>query len=222
LIEDAKVQGVPLLWNPYIFCGMPAYASLTVGPERPFDLLGVTRDFILNLIFKIIPNRDVFEYVVYLILMSIGAYILSRRKGMEKFISFVVAFSMSFSTFFIVWVTVGHFTKIVTMSILPYVLLLIDELMQRFKLIYFVLLIVALWFISAASHIQMMFYVYLAVALYYLVYFIHKIYHKENLIGLIRSGLLFALATLLVSEFSLINISLFGNIAIIQLEGNPH
>jgi hypothetical protein len=198
LIEDAKVQGVPLLWNPYIFCGMPAYASLTVGPERPFDLLGVTRDFILNLIFKIIPNRDVFEYVVYLILMSIGAYILSRRKGMEKFISFVVAFSMSFSTFFIVWVTVGHFTKIVTMSILPYVLLLIDELMQRFKLIYFVLLIIALWFISAASHIQMMFYVYLAVALYYLVYFIHKIYHKENLIGLIRSGLLFSLATLLV------------------------
>jgi hypothetical protein len=198
LIEDAKVQGVPLLWNPYIFCGMPAYASLTVGPERPFDLLGVTRDFILNLIFKIIPNRDVFEYVVYLILMSIGAYILSRRKGMEKFISFVVAFSMSFSTFFIVWVTVGHFTKIVTMSILPYVLLLIDELMQRFKLIYFVLLIIALWFISAASHIQMMFYVYLAVALYYLVYFIHKIYHKENLIGLIRSGLLFTVATFLV------------------------
>jgi hypothetical protein len=117
---------------------------------------------------------------------------------MEKFISFVVAFSMSFSTFFIVWVTVGHFTKIVTMSILPYVLLLIDELMQRFKLIYFVLLIIALWFISAASHIQMMFYVYLAIAVYYLVYLIHKIYHKENLIGLIRSGLLFALATLLV------------------------
>ncbi len=196
LIEDAKVQGVPLLWNPYIFCGMPAYASLSVGPERPFDLLGVMRDFIFKLIFKIIPNRDVFEMVIYLVLMSAGAYTLSRRKGMEKFISFIVAFSMSFSTFFIVWLTVGHHTKIITMSIFPFVLLLIDELMNRFKLLYFVLLIAALWFIFAASHIQMMFYVYLAVAIYYLVYFIHKVFHKENLIGLIRSGLLFILATL--------------------------
>jgi len=196
LIEDAKLQNVPLLWNPYIFCGMPAYASLSVGPERPFDLLGIARDFTFNLIFKIIPNRDVFEMVVYLFLMSIGAYILSQRKGMGKFVSFIVAFSMSFSTFFIVWLTVGHHTKIITMSAFPFVLLLIDELMNRFKLLYFVLLVVAIWLIFAASHIQMMFYVYLAVAIYYLTYFIHKILRKENIIGLIRSGLLFSLATL--------------------------
>jgi hypothetical protein len=37
-VADAKAQGVFPLWNPYIFCGMPSYGSLTVGGDRVFDL----------------------------------------------------------------------------------------------------------------------------------------------------------------------------------------
>lgn len=201
LSEDARRQGVPLLWNPYIFCGMPAYASLTAGPERFFDLIGVVRDFIFNLFAKLFPSREVFEIVfymvIYLTIMSIGAFLLARQKGMSKFVSFIAAFSMSFSTFFIVWITVGHQTKIITISFLPYLLLLIDELTKKFKLLYLALLIIILWQIFAASHIQMMFYIYLAIGLYYLTYLIHKILRKENILGLIRSGLLFLVATVI-------------------------
>lgn len=200
LSEDAKNQKVPLLWNPYIFSGMPGYASLNVGPERPFDLLGVIKDSIMNFFALFFPHREVFDIVfymvIYLVVMSIGAYLLARQKGMTKFVSFIVAFSMSFSTFFIVWVTVGHQTKIITMSIFPYVLLLIDELTKKFKLIYLSLLTICLWIIFSASHIQMMFYVYLAVGLYFLIYLIDKILKKENIIGLLRSVVLFSLATL--------------------------
>jgi hypothetical protein len=32
LLNDAKAEGVFPLWNPYIFCGMPGYASLTLTP----------------------------------------------------------------------------------------------------------------------------------------------------------------------------------------------
>ncbi len=201
LSEDARNQKVPLLWNPYIFSGMPGYASLNVGPERPFDLLGVIKDFIINFFASFFPHREVFDIVfymvIYLVVMSIGAYLLARQKGMNKFVAFVVSFSMSFSTFFIVWVTVGHQTKIITMSIFPYVLLLIDELTKKFKLLYFSLLTICLWIIFSASHIQMMFYVYLAVGLYFLIYFVDKILKKENLLGLIRSAVLFAIATIL-------------------------
>ncbi len=201
LSEDARNQGVPLLWNPYIFSGMPGYASLNVGPERPFDLLGVIRDFIFNLISKLFPSREVFDIVfymvIYLVIMSIGAFLLARHKGMDKFTSFIVAFSMSFSTFFIVWITVGHHTKIITMSLFPYLLLLIEKLTKKFKLIHLTLLTTLLWQVFAASHIQMMFYIYLAVGLYYLVYFVHKILKKENILGLLRSGLLFGFATLI-------------------------
>ena len=201
LSEDARNQKVPLLWNPYIFSGMPGYASLNVGPERPFDLLGVIKDFIINFFASFFPHREVFDIVfymvIYLVVMSIGAYLLARQKGMNKFVAFVVSFSMSFSTFFIVWVTVGHQTKIITMSILPYVLLLIDEITKKFKLLYFSTLTICLWIIFSASHIQMMFYVYLAVGLYFLIYFVDKILKKENLLGLIRSAVLFAIATIL-------------------------
>ncbi len=201
LSEDARKQNVPLLWNPYIFSGMPAYASLSAGPERPFDLIGVIRDFIFNLFARLFPSREVFDIVFYmvifLIIMSIGAFLLARQRGMGKFVSFVVAFSMSFSTFFIVWVTVGHQSKIITISLLPYLLLLIDELTKKFKLLYFSLLVILLWQIFAASHIQMIFYIYLAIGLYYLIYLIHKILKKENILGLIRSGLLFSIATII-------------------------
>ncbi len=201
LSEDARNQNVPLLWNPYIFSGMPGYASLNVGPERPFDLIGVVRNFLFNLLAKLFPSREVFDIVfrmvIYLIIMSIGAFLLARQRGMGKFVSFVVAFSMSFSTFFIVWITVGHQTKIITISLLPYLLLLIDELTKKFKLLYFSLLVILLWQVFAASHIQMMFYIYLAIGLYYLTYLVHKILKKENIVGLVRSGFLFLVATLI-------------------------
>jgi hypothetical protein len=201
LSEDARRQNVPLLWNPYIFSGMPAYASLTVGPERSFDLIGVIRDFVFNLLAKLFPSREVFDIVFYmvifLIIMSIGAFLLARQRGMEKFVSFIVAFSMSFSTFFIVWITVGHQTKIITISLLPYLLLLIDKTTKKFKFIYLILLVIILWQIFAASHIQMIFYVYLAIGIYYLTYLIYKVLKKENILGLIRSGLLFLIATII-------------------------
>jgi len=201
LIEDARNQKVPLLWNPYIFSGMPGYASLSVGPERPFDLIGVVHGFILNTIASLFTSREVFDIVFYmvfyLVVMAIGVYLLSRHLMFGRFISFVVALATVFSTFFIVWITVGHQTKIITMSMLPYALLLVDKLTNKFKLLYFVLLVIVLWVIFSASHIQMMFYVYLTIALYYLVYLIYKISKKENLLGLLRSGLLFALATIL-------------------------
>lgn len=201
LIEDARNQKVPLLWNPYIFSGMPGYASLSVGPERPFDLIGVIHGFILNAIASVFSSREVFDIVFYmvfyLIIMAIGVYLLSRHLMFGKFTSFVVALATVFSTFFIVWITVGHQTKIITISMLPYALLLIDKLTKKFKPSYFVFLVIVLWVIFSASHIQMMFYVYLAVALYYFVYLIYKIFNKENLLGLIRSGFLFVLATIL-------------------------
>ncbi|MDW8109136.1 MAG: YfhO family protein [Candidatus Kryptonium sp.] len=199
--EDAREQKVPLLWNPYIFSGMPGYASLIVGPERTFDLIGVIRDFIFNLISKISPDREVFDIVIYmiihLIIMAIGAYVLARQKGMSKFVSFIVAFSMTFSTFFIVWITVGHQTKIITMSVFPYLLLLIEKTNEKIKIINIALLTIVIWVIFAASHIQMMFYIYLAVGIYYLTNLIVKITKKENIFGLVRSGFVFALATLL-------------------------
>ncbi|CUU10468.1 membrane protein YfhO [Candidatus Kryptobacter tengchongensis] len=201
LSEDAKTQKVPLLWNPYIFSGMPGYASLNVGPERPFDLIGVIKDFIINTIASLFPSREVFDIVFYmvfyLIIMAIGTYLLSRQLGMSKFISFVVAFSMVFSTFFIVWITVGHQTKIITMAIFPYLLLLIEKTQKKPKLIHLIALIISLWLIFSASHIQMMFYIYLSVGLYYLTYLAIKIFKKENLIGLIRSAILFVFATII-------------------------
>jgi len=38
LYKDAKAEGIFSLWNPYIFCGMPGYASVTFAVQRTFDI----------------------------------------------------------------------------------------------------------------------------------------------------------------------------------------
>ena len=38
VLKEAGAEGIVPLWNPYIFCGMPGYASVTFAVQRTFDI----------------------------------------------------------------------------------------------------------------------------------------------------------------------------------------
>ncbi|HAL55712.1 MAG TPA: hypothetical protein DCP63_04355 [Bacteroidetes bacterium] len=206
-LADATAQSVFPLWNPYIFCGMPAYGSLSVTGERLFDvtalLLGKLSDLFSLLILNPPSGWVFFFYFVF----AAGMYLLAYSKVKNKFAAFVAAFAATFSMYIIIWVMVGHNTKIAVVAFLPFVFLLIEMLRERFSIPLALLLVLCLHFSFLPSHVQMIFYMYLAVGMYLAFLLIRSFFKKKEAEtestsrpewkGILRAGITFALASVL-------------------------
>ncbi len=189
-LDQAKSEGVFPLWIPYIFSGMPSFASLLTTGSRWYDLVGTIWESIDHFIAALMVNQDVGWVTVYYFLFGIGLFLLARRLGLGKYAAFFGAIATLFSTFIIDWIMAGHNTKIAAIAFFPFILLLIMEFVHRFKWSYLLGLIVALHLQFSATHIQMIFYSYFALAIYLIYMLVRGLAKKEKLSGVIRAGLL--------------------------------
>jgi hypothetical protein len=205
LLADAKEAGTFPLWNPYIFCGMPAYGSLTVTGERLYDLTAQALGGISTAFGWILLNPPSgWVYFFYFVFAS-GVYLLTYSRVKHKAAAFIAAFSALFSMYIIIWVMTGHNTKIAVVAFLPYILLVIEKLRERFSLPLTLVLILLLHFSFLPSHVQMIFYMYLTVGVYLLFLLLTSLLRKkvsgdqpqrsETWRGVVRAGVLFAGAT---------------------------
>ncbi len=194
-VKDAEKNGEFPLWNPYIFCGMPAYASLSISAERVFDVSDflwqksrqVTKYFFLN--------AEMGSTLFYYLLFSFGVYYFAYSKFKHWLISVVVSFATTFSMFIIIWVMVGHVTKIGVVAWVPYVFLIVDHLRERFDLKLALVLTIVLHFMFGPSHMQMLFYIYFALGIYFLFFLVRSLIVKEQVKSLLIAGVVLAAAT---------------------------
>jgi hypothetical protein len=203
-LADAKREGIFPLWDPYTFCGMPAYASLTVSGERVFDLTGEILSKASQLFSYIILNPPSGWVYFFYFLFACGMYLFTYSKLKNKFAAFLTAFAATFSTFIIIWAMVGHNTKIAVMAFFPYLLFAVEKLRERFSLPLAFLLVLLIHFSFLPSHVQMIFYVYLTLGLYLLFYLIKSFLKKKEVVEgtappagwkpIVRTGLVLALA----------------------------
>jgi hypothetical protein len=205
-VDDAKAQGVFPLWNPYIFCGMPSYGSLTVGGDRLFDFTAQALSTTSTVFSYIVLNPPEGWVLFFYFVFACGVYLLTYQKVKSKFASFVAAFAATFSMYIIIWVMTGHNTKIAVIAFFPYIFYCIERLRERFSWILAFLLVLLIHFSYMPSHVQMIFYVYLAVGTYLLFMLIRSFLVKRQADeagaespwkGILRAGIVFALASAL-------------------------
>ncbi|MFZ1081949.1 MAG: YfhO family protein [Candidatus Kryptoniota bacterium] len=194
-VDQAKKQNVFPLWIPYMFSGMPSFASLLTAGDQWYDIVGTVFGWIDHAGAVLLINQDVGWVTIYYFIFGVGMFVLLRRLGLNKFASFFGATAAVFSTFIIIWIMVGHNTKIAAMAFLPFIIALVIELTQRFRWSYLLGLIVALHLQFASSHIQMIFYSYLAIGIYLVSLFVRNLIKKEKVVGTIRSGALLIVAS---------------------------
>lgn len=195
LVNDAEEQQIFPLWNPYIFCGMPAYASLTVHGERYFDVTALVVNRISILFGHILNNPDVGWGLFYYLVLGIGIYWFVYDRLHNKIGALVAALGVMHSTFIIILIMVGHMTKVPVIAFFPFIFLILERLRDKFNLFLTFVLVVLVHFMFLPSHFQMIFYCYLAIGLYYLFFLVRAFIKKEEWIGIIRSGAIFAVAT---------------------------
>ncbi len=173
-----KAADQHLLWNPYIFCGLPSQVS-GIDNNRWFDLVNQGYS-LFRIYFGKLFNNDFAQHTVFLIFLSIAAFYFMKERKASTAVCLFVGIATAFSTGIIVFVFIGHITKLYTLATLPLVLMILFKFQEKIRFIDVIILTIAISFLVSGWHIQMIFYAYFAIGLYYLFFFVRHLFKKES------------------------------------------
>ena len=197
MAKEADSAGIFPLWNPYIFCGMPAYGSLTLGGARNFDISGKILSIVDNAFQLFLLDSDLGWVIFFYFVFAVGIYILIDNRLKNSIAALVGSLGAVYSMFTINWIMAGHNTKIAVIAFFPFVVMVVEKLREKFDIRYALGLVLLLHFMLLAGHVQMIFYVYFSLVVYFVYYLVASLLKKENLTGVLRSaGILIAASAL--------------------------
>ena len=184
------------LWNPYIFCGMPAYATGTALTW--FNLIAATLTIIRN-IFTGFFSNDYVAWTFYLIILGVTSFFLMKHLTKNTLVSLFTSLATAFSTGIIVFLFIGHVTKLTSLCIYPLIFLMLLRMQERIRLLDFILMTIALQVFLQGFHVQIIFYTLFSVGVYFLYYFIRSLVKKDKplTIKILKSAGVFAAAAII-------------------------
>ncbi len=165
------------LWNPYIFCGMPAYA---IGTAPTWFNIIYTVFTAIRSLFASLFAVQYAMWSFYLIVLAVTSFFLMRYLTKNTLVSLFTGIATSFSTGLIVFLYIGHVTKLTAICMYPLVFLILLRFQKGVKLIDFLILIIAFQLLIQSFHAQIIFYTFFAVGIYFVYYLIRALVKKEN------------------------------------------
>jgi hypothetical protein len=199
LYKDAKAEGIFPLWNPYIFCGMPGYASVTFAVQRTFDITTFIWEQIVRKVLTYFFFDDGSQsgtWLLYYLVYGIGIYLFAYQKLKNKSVAVIVSLMALYATYVALLIMMGHMTKLAVLAWFPYVFLIVDKLREKFSLLWALILILVIRLLIEPVHVQFIYYSYLALGLYLLFFFIRALFKKENWRNVLISGATLVVASL--------------------------
>lgn len=194
--QEVQDRGEFPHWNPFIFSGMPGFASFSGGGgHRWYDITTTIYNYIQNTVRLILRDNDVFRIVFRHFLLAVALYALIYYKVRNKWAAFFGALSFSFGLAVVKWITAGHAIKSMSFAIFPILLLFAEQFREKIKVWHIVVLTLLLGLGLSFYHIQMYFYAYFGLVIYFAYNFIREIKNKESLLKLLRSGVIIAFCT---------------------------
>ncbi|KAB2847039.1 MAG: YfhO family protein, partial [Melioribacteraceae bacterium] len=181
------------LWNPYIFCGMPAYVIAVDYKWFNMIYVGITS---LRTAFSSLFEVEYAMWSFYLLMLAFSSFLLTKHLTKNTLLGLFGGLATSFSTGIILFLFIGHVTKLTALAFYPLIFLMLLRFEEKIKLRDFAILIIVLTLSILGWHVQIIFYTLFAVMIYYLYFIIESLIKKsnENLIKYIKSGLTFAAA----------------------------
>ena len=231
-LDDAKSLGIFPLWLPYIFGGMPSLASLTTGLPAAHNIFS----YIWDSIFNAYAGWNLFKLTApYYIIFAIGVFIYAKYKFKNNYIALFCGLTAVLATPIIQLIIVGHHTKMFTIALFPFILYIIDRITDEdpkgiFKLILYVgILSVILYIQFHFHHIQMLFYSYMFLGIYFVYSLIFKFIRKEKVSGIIKAlsiGVIALILTIAMDANILLSIKEYNQFSIrgqqeITLKNDP-
>jgi hypothetical protein len=179
--KQVQHEGSLPLWNPYLFCGMPGYASLSYPIAQAFDLTTILWEKVgrTALSFLFFKEGSSGANLVFYLTYGIGMYLLAYRFLRRKPIAVLVALMALYATYIALFIMIGHLTKLAVLSWFPYVFLIVDKLREKFNLLLACLLPIVVRVMLQSAHVQVLFYIFLSLGLYLMFFLIRALIKKE-------------------------------------------
>ncbi len=181
------------LWNPYVFGGMPAYAIAT--GFKWFNMIWLTVDTIRSA-FSSPFVIDYAKWTFYLLALAYTMFTFFYLQTKNKFVSLLVGVAASFSTGMIVFLFIGHVTKLTALWVFPVVFLLLFNFQKRIKWLEVFLLIFFIDVMFLGWHVQIIFYIFFSVLIYFIYFFLRSLKLKDKLLRtqLVKTAGIFLIA----------------------------
>lgn len=145
--NEANPDADPALWTNSMFSGMPA-TTISVVYEGDYT------DFFYKIIHNITGQRP----PSYLLISLIGSFLLLLAFGVNPWLSAIGAIAMSFASYNMQIIQVGHNSKMVAIAFMPWVLAAVVYAYRRKALLGAILFAFALSFQIKANHPQITYY----------------------------------------------------------------
>ena len=149
---------------------MPAYA-IAVG-YKWFNLIYVSLTTTRN-IFSIPFPIDYAKWTFYLIALAYTMFIFMMSRTKNKLVSLLVSLASSFSTGIVVFLYIGHVTKLTEIWVFPMLLLLLMNFRKNIRFVDAMLLIIFVAMIFLGWHVQILCYIFFAVLICISYFFFH-------------------------------------------------
>ncbi len=148
------------LWNPYVFLGMPSFASGTYNP------LIYPPDWPVAIVQKLLPLPELTWMLLYYVLGALFTFLLAREWGARPEGALLGAAAFVFAPNLVAVGSHGHGSQLVNSAYLPLMLWLAARWMRRGRLTDLAWLALAGGFQMLRGHVQICFYTWMAIGLY--------------------------------------------------------
>jgi hypothetical protein len=165
------------LWNPYVFLGMPSFASGAYNP------LIYPPDWPLALVNKVVPLPDMTWMLLYYFLGGLFMFLLAREVGARPEGALLAAAVFVFTPNLVAVGSHGHGSQLVDSAYLPLMLWLVARWLRRGGLHHLAWLALAGGFQLLRAHVQICFYTWAAVGLYLAVEWVVALLRRRAELG---------------------------------------
>ena len=165
------------LWNPYIFCGMPAVA--TSMSLRWFDLTASIYSYTTRIYSSFFRDYNAI-YTFSFLILAFTSFMFMRRFGASRSVSFLVAVATAFSTGILLFFYIGHITKLMSLALFPFILMMLFKFQKEIKLFDLFLFAFGLHVLVLGAHVQIVFYFALTTMIYFIYFFIRSFVTKDK------------------------------------------
>ena len=161
-VKEALARGITPLWCPYIFSGMPSFGSLLSAPK-----INRLDEFFTGLFRTAMMPEFTFIFFNYL-LLALFMFLLMRGLAVEPLPALFSGLAVIFVPQFIAFTSYGHNTKFLAVVLIPLILLLAKKMMEEKNALWFSLTALAIGYQMVRAHIQVSYYAFILLGIYFL------------------------------------------------------
>ena len=165
------------LWNPYIFCGMPAVA--TSMSLRWYDLTSLVYSYASRIYSSTFHAYNAI-YTFSFLILAFTSFFFMRSFGASRGVSFLVSVSTIFSTGIVVLFFIGHISKLMSLAVFPFILMMLFRFQKEIKPLEVLLFVLGLHVLVLGAHVQIVFYFALSAFIYFIYFFIRAFAKKDK------------------------------------------